>query len=414
MFSLFKKKHKEVEADPETLYLCLDIGTEFLKSAIYRVVDNKAEVIGYSRVPQHSNAMKGAMIINIENVVNTCDIGIGRALEVADKTLGRKCEIPDKVIIGISGELVKGVSIIAHYERDNPEETITNEELEDVIENVKQQAFPDSVEEISEEIGTTADKIKEISSHINSIYIDGNKVENPIGFTGQEVTYRVFSTFAPSLHLNSLYEIAKRLEIEVLGIEVQPYAISQAFKNSSAVDFSSIFIDIGGGTTDLAVIQNGGIMGTKMIGFGGRVFSKRLASKMNIELHDAEKMKLDYSDHKLQETTVKKVADIFETDAKSWVESVEIALGEFSDIESFPTEILISGGGANLPEIKDALLAHPWLTVLPFERFPKIKYIYPNQLDGVEDKTGLMVTSTDVAAAGLINSSLRIISRKAG
>lgn len=409
MFSLFKKDKKEPETDQETLYLCLDIGTEFLKSAIYKVANNNAEIIGYSRVPQQSNALKGAMIINIKDVVNTCDIGIGRALEVADKHLGRKCEIPTELVMGISGELVKGVSIIAHYEREKPEDTITEEELEDVVKNVKKQAFPDSIDEIADEIGTSKDKIKEISSHINSTYIDGNKVENPIGFTGQEVTYRVFSTFAPSLHINTLYEISKQLQIEVLNIEVQPYAISQAFKNSSDADFSSIFIDIGGGTTDLAVVSNGGIMGTKMIGFGGRVFTKRLSTKMNIELHEAEQMKLDYSDHKLQPTTAKKLNEIFKEDAQNWVECVEIALSEFEDIDTFPSEILISGGGANLPEIKEALISHPWLTVLPFERFPKIKFIYPNQLENIDDKTNQLITSSDVAPAALINSSLRII-----
>lgn len=409
MLSFFKKTKPEVPIDTDTLYLCLDIGTEYLKSAIYRVKDNNAEIIGYSRVPQQSNALKGAIIINIEDVISTCDIGIGRALEIADKTLGKKCEIPEQLVMGISGELVKGVSIIAHYEREKPDKPINREELEDVVENVKKQAFPDSIEEIATEIGTTSSKIKEISSHINSTYIDGNKVENPVGFTGEEVTYRVFSTFAPSLHLNTLYEIAKQLQIEILSIEVQPYAISQAFKNSSAAEFSSIFIDIGGGTTDLAVISNGGIMGTKMIGFGGRVFTKRLSKKLNIELHEAEQLKIDYADHKLQPSTEKKLSEIFRADAQSWVEAVEIALSEFSDIEQFPSEIQISGGGANLPEIKEALLAHPWLTVLPFERFPKIKFIYPNQLDNIIDKTGLMITPTDVAPAGLINSSLRII-----
>lgn len=409
MLSFFKKTKPEAPIDTDTLYLCLDIGTEYLKSAIYRVKDNNAEIIGYSRVPQQSNALKGAIIINIEDVISTCDIGIGRALEIADKTLGKKCEIPEQLVMGISGELVKGVSIIAHYEREKPDEPINREELEDVVENVKKQAFPDSIEEIATEIGTSSSKIKEISSHINSTYIDGNKVENPVGFTGEEVTYRVFSTFAPSLHLNTLYEIAKQLQIEILSIEVQPYAISQAFKNSSAAEFSSIFIDIGGGTTDLAVISNGGIMGTKMIGFGGRVFTKRLSKKLNIELHEAEQLKIDYADHKLQPSTEKKLSEIFRADAQSWVEAVEIALSEFSDIEQFPSEIQISGGGANLPEIKEALLAHPWLTVLPFERFPKIKFIYPNQLDNIIDKTGLMITPTDVAPAGLINSSLRII-----
>jgi cell division ATPase FtsA len=133
----FGKKQEKTNTEQE-IFLALDIGTEFVKSAIYRLKEDKtAEIIGYSRVPQHSKAMEGAMIINIENVVSSCDIGIGRALAIADKVLGTKCPLPELVTMGIAGELVKGVCILANYEREDPEIPIEEEEIVQVIENVK-------------------------------------------------------------------------------------------------------------------------------------------------------------------------------------------------------------------------------------------------------------------------------------
>lgn len=406
-FPFFKKKPKiSLQDEQEPVFLALDIGTEFVKSVIFRVDADKATVIGYSRIPQHSKAMEGAMVINIDNVVSTCDIGIGRALAVADKILGGKCPLPDFVTLGIAGEIVKGVSIVANYERDNPESQITENEINNVVESIKKQAFSDSVEDIAEEIGTNASKIKEINTHINSTYIDGIKVDNPVGFTGERVTYRIYSTFAPSLHINSLYEVAKRLELNVLTIDVQPYAISKSFKGAHKSDFSSIFLDIGGGTTDIAIVQNGGIIGTKMIAFGGRVFTKRIAKNMNFELDEAEKLKLDYAGKKLQETTERKIKNILSKDARLWAEGVEISLSEFEEVEHFPSEILISGGGSELPEIYDSLISYPWLTVLPFEKFPSVKYMYPKQIENIEDETGLMHTVHDVVPAALTSISI--------
>lgn len=407
----FKPKKKNKVVSENENYIVLDIGTEFVKTAIFYVEDNIAKVIGYSRVPQHSNAMEGAMIINIANVISACENGIGQALSIADSTTGKEVDLPRYVVMGIAGELVKGISIVANYERENPDEKITADELDAVVSNIKEQAFIDSLDDIAEEIGSTPAKIKEISSHINSTYIDDVKVDDPIGFTGQEVSYRVYSTFAPSIHINSLYEIASQLDLEILGIEVQPYAISRAFKGAKKSDFSSIFIDIGGGTTDIAVVDHGGIVGTRMMAFGGRVFTKRIAKNMNLELDEAEKMKIRYSTRELQEITEGKIRAIITDDTKLWTEGVEISLTEFEEVETYPSQIFICGGGSELPDLKESLMSHPWLTVLPFDRFPKISHIYPNQIQNVEDKTKLMITSADVTPTSLVSVAIDLISK---
>jgi cell division protein FtsA len=197
----------------------------------------------------------------------------------------------------------------------------------------------------------------------------------------------------------------------VLAVEVQPYAIAKTFKRSHLSDFSSIFIDIGGGTTDIAITQNGGIIGTRMIAFGGRVFTKRIAKDMNLEMHEAEKMKIQYSEEKLQIQTKNKIKRSLFGDSQLWAEGVEISLSEFSELTSYPTEILICGGGSELPEIHDSLISYPWLAVLPFEKFPKINHIYPKQISHVQDITGLANSTSDVVPVALVSISIDHISK---
>lgn len=415
-----KSSNKKTTADE--VYLALDIGTEFVKAVIFAVDFISLEVIikGYARTRQHSSAMQGAMIVNIENVVNACDRAIGEALHNADDNLRKKMKpednaeefqtpIPTKAIVGIAGELVQGITIMADYSREDPDAKIDETEMNEVINHVKRQAFADAVVDIAEDIGVPVEALQELNTKINSTYIDGVKVDNPLGFTGKEVTYRVFSTFAPSLHVNSLKEIVSNLGLEILSIEVEPYALSRGIKGGRDKNFGAIIIDVGGGTTDVAVVDQGGIIGTKMFAYGGRVFTKRIARDLKLELHDAEQMKLDYSDAKLARHDEENVKRALVKDIGVWAEGVELALSELDDLDHYPVNIYICGGGSALPEIRQAMIEHPWLQVLPFSKFPKAQLLFPNQFTDVVDETQKIISPADVTPLALARMILELI-----
>jgi len=406
-----KKKKEKAQAEGEIL-LALDIGTEFVKAVLFTADKTTQEVHikGFGRVKQHGNAMQGAMIINIENVVHTCDRAIGKALQNADKVAVARnrmrggsvqTQIPKSAIVGIAGELVQGITIVADYNREGPDDKIDKDETDEVVKRIKEQAFKDAVVDISEEIGVDPNSLEEINTKINSTYIDGLKVDNPIGFTGKEVSYKVFSTFAPKIHLNSLRDILKQLKLHVLSIEVEPYTISRAIKGGRAENYSAVIIDIGGGTTDVALVDNGSIIGTKMFAYGGRVFTKRISKDLNIGFAEAEELKLKYSDQKLgkkMETNIKKA---LAKDVEIWAEGVELALEELEDVDTYPTTFFLCGGGSALPEIKQALIEYPWLQSLAFLKYPDVKYLFPNQLEDIFDETKLAISPEDVAPIAL-------------
>lgn len=406
IFNRAKKQAAAQEFNPDETILGLDVGTRYIKSVIFRVESpSEIKIIGYSRIAQKYGAMRDAMIVNLQNVIEACDICVGRSLDIAEKRLG-PIPLPTKAVLGIAGELVKGVSIIANYEREDSKSKITPEELASVVEQVKENSFAGAVDEIAEEIGVEPQQIEEISSKIDSTEIDGVLVNNPVGFTGEKVVYRVFSTFAPKIHVNSLYELASQLGLAQASVVVQPYAIARAMKETQEENMGAIVIDMGGGTTDVALINQGGVIGTKMFAFGGDVLTKRIAEAFGLEMMEAEEMKLDYSDQKLNQKQQQEIKSLISQDIQIWVEGVQIAFEEILDDEDgdlsyLPPQIYLCGGGVSLPDIRESMLEHPWLNVLPFQKFPKINFLFPNQLTGIVDETRLMIDPSDVTPASI-------------
>ncbi len=394
-------RNKKTVSRSSNYHLAVDIGTEFVKSAVFKVEDEEVVILGYSRIKQKESSMYAAFIINLQAVIEACDKGIGEAVAQAMQKEGEDFVIPSDVIIGIAGELVHGVTIMVNVERDNPSSKITQREVDKFVEKVKKYTFSSTVEEISREMGLKASQVIEVNTAINSVYIDGIKVSNPLGYTGNELIYKVFSTFAPKIHLDSINQVTNALNLKLSKIVVEPYALAVGLQNMRDPNANAIIIDVGGGTTDVALVSNGDIVGTKMFAIGGKVFTKRVQRELGVSYEEAEKIKIDYSNGAVDKDTDQKLTKAFEMDISTWLTGVEIALEGFQDVEEFPSQIYICGGGALLPEIQEGLLTYPWLQTLNFKKFPKVSFIFPNALNGVLDRTKSATLPMDVTPLAL-------------
>lgn len=394
-------RNKKTVTRSSNYHLAVDIGTEFVKSAVFKVEDEEVVILGYSRIKQKESSMYAAFIINLQAVIEACDKGIGEAVAQAMQKEGEDFVIPSDVIIGIAGELVHGVTIMVNVERDNPSSKITQREVDKFVEKVKKYTFSSTVEEISREMGLKASQVIEVNTAINSVYIDGIKVSNPLGYTGNELIYKVFSTFAPKIHLDSINQVTNALNLKLSKIVVEPYALAVGLQNMRDPNANAIIIDVGGGTTDVALVSNGDIVGTKMFAIGGKVFTKRVQRELGVSYEEAEKIKIDYSNGAVDKDTDQKLTKAFEMDISTWLTGVEIALEGFQDVEEFPSQIYICGGGALLPEIQEGLLTYPWLQTLNFKKFPKVSFMFPNALNGVLDRTKSATLPMDVTPLAL-------------
>lgn len=375
--------------------LALDIGTAVAKALVLEIdfENGKGKVVGVGKEPQRLGDMHSGAVSNIVGVVETCDKAITKAVTMAKVD-------PKQAVLGIAGELVKGAKTTVHYERLKPDTKITTTELKDIVAQVQQEAFSSVRKELAFETGHNEIDVKLINAAVVDVHIDGYRVTNPVGFQGKDVSIGIFNAYAPLVHLGALQTIAGDLNLDLLSITAEPYAVARGVSEDTD-DFGAIFIDIGGGTTDVAVVHKGGVEGTKMLAIGGRAFTRRIADNFNKGYHEAEKIKLRYSANRLNSQGMLHVKEALENDIKIWLSGVELALSEFKNVDLLPSKIFLCGGGSMLPGIKESLSSMKWLDSLPFAKQPKVLHLHPKDVKDVVDKTRTLDSTQDVTPMSL-------------
>lgn len=399
----FLKKIFKSKKQLDDCVISLDIGTEFVKVLIFKIDSEKdlGIIIGASKERQRLSDIHSGVVTDIEGVVLTCQKAINKAQEQA----GVK---PEQVIIGIAGELVKGSTTYINYKRENPELGIDMAELKHIVQKVQWQAFDKIRKDLAWETGLAEIDIKLINASVVDVRIDGYRVNNPLGFQGKEISLGVFNAYAPLVHLGALQTIASKLGLDLLNIAVEPYALARCTGIDNSAGFSAIFIDIGGGTSDIAVVRNGGIEGTKMFAVGGRTFTNRIAQNLGVGFNEAEDIKIRYAKNELSKEVTKRIHKILNGDIEVWLSGVELCLAEFSALELLPSKILLCGGSSQLPLIKKCLSSEEWTKGLPFAKKPEIYYIKPEEVMGVKDQTGTLKNVQDITPMALAANAIEL------
>jgi len=387
--------------------LALDIGTEFVKALIVKIDENnkKGEIIGAGFEPQKTSHMIAGAVTDIPGVAQTCR----KAIETGQKEAKEKIS---QAVIGIAGEFVKGATFSFACEREDQKQKIELPELKNIIQKIQWKAFNKIRQDLAEESGISEIEVKLINATIVDVKIDGYQVTNPLGFQGREITLGVFNAYAPLMHLGAINSIAKALNLELLFIAAEPYAIARSVDIEGGGD--AIFIDIGGGTTDIALMRQGGLEGIKSFALGGRAFTKRLCDNLSLDFAQAEQIKLKYSSGEISSGVKKKISDIFRQDIKVWLSGVNLALNEFSKLSPLPPKILLCGGGSSLLGIKKALESGEWIHDLPVLQAPEVNFIDPAKIISIEDKTGRLKEPKDVTPLALASLSTQLLGEEEG
>lgn len=393
VFDKILSKSKESQLE----YLVgLDIGTEYVKALIAKVSGEQLEIIGVGKAHQELGDMHAGAIADIAGVVRNCEEALAQAEEAAGLQ-AKRC------VIGIAGELVKGVTNTIRYRRPQPDRPLDENEMEFIIEKVQDRAATKAQKQIALETGNEDVEVKLVNSALVSIHIDGYKVSNPIGFQGKDVAVQIYTAFAPMVHIGALEKVADELDLELIAVAAEPFAVSRSVLGTDVDSaFTAILADVGGGTTDIAVVNDGGVEGTKMFGIGGRSFTNTIASELDIPYAQAEKLKVNVDDDKVKESVKKDVAKAVDKTLDVWLAGVELALGEFDSVDHLPPRILLCGGGASLQQLMSALQHREWYKDLPFTKKPSVQHIKPSEVVGMTDKTGEANDHTFITAMGLL------------
>lgn len=394
------KSSRRKSATKDQYLVGLDIGTEFIKALIAKVNGERLEIIGVGRSHQDLNDMQAGAISDISAVVANCD----KALNEAEQQAGVTAK---SAIIGIAGELVKGTTTTVRIARKAPEKPLDVAEIERIIAAVQQRSETKAKQQLAWELGGKEVEIRLVNSALVSIDIDGYKVTNPVGFQGKDVVVQLYTAFAPMIHIGALERTAQELDLELLAVAAEPFAVARSvIGDDPNATMSAILMDVGGGTTDIAVINDGGVQGTKMFGIGGRAFTRAIERDLGISFQKAEELKLALSDHKVVQSRRPVLEESLRKTLDVWTSGVELALGEFTKLDHLPHKLLLCGGGSSLDLLMDNLEQTNWYQQLPFTKKPIVQHIRPEQVVGIVDKTGHVNDHTYITAMGLLRVGL--------
>ncbi len=383
------------------LFTALDVGTAYAKAIIVEVQEGHVEVLGVGRHQQSMTHMSDGIVTDIPGVIDNCN----KALLQAEQEAGG---IAPNAIIGIAGELVKGSSISVTKQRPKPMQPITAEELEGLIGTAQQKLLKSARERIAAETGYPNIEVRLTNAAVISVRVDGQTVTNPIRFQGRHFGLTLFSAFAPLMQLGALQTVAQGLDLTLQAIVAEPYALARCLSSNAGADSGAIFIDVGGGTTDIALVRQGGIEETRMFALGGRTFTRRIATSKGISIKDAERLKISYSNGEITGKGRAEIQAILAPECQTWMDSVELLIEELAKGELLPPAIYVVGGGSALPDIYEKLESFGCTQRLPFSRQPIIRTVLPEMVANISDPKGLLLNAQDITPMALAYQAVEL------
>ncbi len=253
------------------LIVGLDIGTSKIIAVVGEITQEGAlEVVGVGM--HESSGMKKGMVVNIDATVGA----IQRALEEAE--LMADCKIRE-VYTGIAGSHIKGANANGMVKIKDKE--VSQADIDRVIETASSIALPGD------------QKILHILEQEFSI--DGQEgIKKPLGMSGMRLEVEIHIVTGAVAAVQNIMKCVHRCGLEVRELILQPLASSKAVLAEDEKDLGVCLVDIGGGTTDVAVFTGGAIRHTAVIPIAGDQITNDIAMALRTPTRDAEDIKIKY------------------------------------------------------------------------------------------------------------------------
>jgi cell division protein FtsA len=254
----------------ENLIVGLDIGTTKICAIVGNLTEDGLDIVGIGTSP--SRGLRKGVVINIESTVES----IRKALREAELMAG--CEIRS-VFAGIAGGHIKGFNsqgVIAIKNRE-----VTSEDVTRVIDAAKALAIPMDREVI----------------HVlpqEFIIDDQDGIKEPLGMSGVRLEAKVHIVTGAVASAQNIVKSCNRAGVNVSDIVLEQLASSDAVLSADEKELGVALIDIGGGTTDIAIFVDGAIKYTSVLSLGGNHLTNDIAVGLRTPMAEAEKIKKQY------------------------------------------------------------------------------------------------------------------------
>ncbi|MBI5644388.1 MAG: cell division protein FtsA [Deltaproteobacteria bacterium] len=257
-------------AKKDNIVVGLDIGTTKICAIVGEKTKEGVEIIGIGTHP--SKGLRKGVVVNIESTVES----IKKAVEEAELMAG--CEV-NRVYCGIAGGHIKAFNshgVIAIKNRE-----IAQADIDRVIEAAQAVVIPPD---------------REVIHVIPQEYIvdDQEGIQEPLGMIGIRLEVKVHIVTAAVTSAQNIVKCANKAGLDVADIVLQQIASSEAVLNSDEREIGVVLVDIGGGTTDIALYHAGTIKYTTVISLGGNQVTGDISVGLRTTASEAEKIKKQY------------------------------------------------------------------------------------------------------------------------
>lgn len=256
-----------------TIVSAIDIGTTKIAAIIGKKDESgHIDVIGLGETV--STGVKRGVVLNIEETVQA----IQKAVDDAEKMSGVKIT---EAFVGIAGQHIKSIKSRGTINADARSEEITQADVDRLIDNMH---------------GIPISPGEEIIHIIPQSYLVDNEadIKNPVGMCGKRLEANFHIVIGQITAINNIKKCVRRCGIEPVGTILEPLASSRAILTDDEKEIGVALVDIGGGTTDIAIYYDGIIRHTAVVPFGGYVITNDIKQIFSILERQAEALKTQH------------------------------------------------------------------------------------------------------------------------
>ena len=343
-----KARSKRLRKQAANEIFALDIGTRNVIGVFGTIVDGVFTVSAYSEYAHTQRAMIDGQIEDIAEVARVVKLVKGKLEEKTGVSLS-------KVSIAAAGRALKTQRTELEFDIDD-KEAITEEAVKSF-----------EVETVFKAQNELDDKVKNgnlvfycVGHTVVNYFLDEYKIKNLIGHKGKKVKVELIAAFLPNVVVESLYSVMDMNKLEVTSLTLEPIAAMNVIIPPEVRLINIALVDIGAGTSDIAISQNGSIVAYAMSTVAGDEITEEINRSYIVDFETAEKMKISASKNESIKFT-----DIlgFEktVTAEGFYKSLEPAVGSLAAniSESItnanggqpPAAVFLVGGGSLVPEL---------------------------------------------------------------
>lgn len=262
------------QSGPRNIVVGLDIGTTKVCAIVAEINDSTGAttVLGIGKAP--SDGLHRGVVANIEKTVRS----IQQAIDQAQQQSGIAIE---EVVVGIAGDHIQSFQTTGIISISNPDREISQDDVDRLLDETRKIALP-------------ADR-KILHVIPQEYIIDGQDgIIEPVGMSGIRMEARVHVVTGLVTAAQNIYRCVERTGLRVRNLVLEPIASSFSVLDEEEKEVGVALVDIGGGTTDIAIFEEGIIRHTAVFGIAGRQVTDDIREGLGIIASQAERIKREY------------------------------------------------------------------------------------------------------------------------